>query len=154
MSIVISGSAIPNEMMTKITNLLDVRSQASFSQVCKHFREIINNTGLSLSTLGFTLCLTDELFLSGLYTRGLTSKSAEECEVFKANIGNQWFAALDGTSTIPDHLLTFAICRLAAERAWSDAKIKNLCRIFNRDAKKEMPNVAYSWKVISKKLIT
>ena len=155
MTIVISGSVVPNEMMLNVTNFLDARSKASFSQVCDHFREIIHKTGLSISMLGFNLYLTDELVLSGQYKKALAYKNAEEVEVFKADIGDQWFAGLSGTGTIPDHLLKFAICNLSGKRTWSDAKIKKLCRIFNRDAKKQMPMGPlgpYSWGVFPLKL--
>jgi hypothetical protein len=151
MSVLASIGHFPNEVVIQCVNFLDARSKASFLTVCTRFRGIMaNDMGLSPSMLGFAAYLTDELVIAGLYNRALASKNAVEGEMFKSGVGDMWFEALSGKSVIPAHLLTFAICDLSAKRTWSDVKIKKLCQTLNYEAKKEMPDVPCSWKVVLK----
>lgn len=150
MSLSISSESFPHGLNAIIFDYLDARSKDSVSKTCKRFRAIIENTGISLSVLGFASYLTNELFTAGFYNRALASRNATESETFKSRIGNMWFGGLNEKKEIPGLLLTCAIRDLSAKRQWSDAKIKKLCKMLNYEATKEMPNVPYSWKVTLK----
>jgi hypothetical protein len=150
MSISISSGSFPNELTTKIIGFLDTRSKASCSVACKRFREIIKSTGVSLSMLGFTSYLTDELIASGLYQHVLASKSAEKSETFKSRLWDMWFKVLSREHHFSEGPLTSAISDLSSKRQWSDAKIQKLCRTLNYEAKKEICDSCTSWKVTLK----
>lgn len=143
-----SLTVVPSDVTIQFVNFLDARSKANFSRVCKQIRELMEKTmKLPLSTLGFNLYLTDELFAAGMYKKTREAKQGEEWETFKREVGDIWFEALSGKTVIRHPLLHFAICDLSANGAWADAKIKKLCRALKYEAKKEMPHVPHSWRV-------
>jgi hypothetical protein len=71
MSLLTSVGPLPNDIMMQVVNFLDARSKANFSRACKCFRQNIENTGISLSMLGFASYLIDEMIIAGMYKRAL-----------------------------------------------------------------------------------
>jgi hypothetical protein len=141
-------TAIPSDVMVQFVNLMDTRSKANFSRVCQQTREIMEKTmKLPLSTLGFTLYLTDELFAADMYQKLKEPKRSEEWATLQLEVEDIWFQALSGNAVINCDRLCLAVLDLSANRAWSDEKIKKLGLMLKYELRKEIPNDPKTWSV-------
>jgi hypothetical protein len=126
----VSNQVLPDHMMAQIVEFLDLGSQASFSKVCKYLRQIIKETGISLSILGRASSLTDELWTSGFY--GTRVSMTDEAREAKAERTERWFEYLRKGDASKNELEQ-AIIHLSGindirnRHHWSEAKIDKLC---------------------------